>query len=121
MNSEEHLATQLQAIAESIARDAAVRVEEAPPHLAVATESKSSEADVVTATDKAVELLEQAQQGEPENAVIVEHLGDAYWKAGQRFRARYTWRAAALLAEEDMAARVAAKLEDGLTPQTTAP
>ncbi len=56
MNSEEHLATQLQAIAESIARDAAVRVEEAPPHLAVATESKSSEADVVTATDKAVEL-----------------------------------------------------------------
>ena len=72
-------------------------------------------------TDKAVELLEQAQQGEPENAVIVEHLGDAYWKAGQRFRARYTWRAAALLAEEDMAARVAAKLEGGLTPQTTAP
>lgn len=72
-------------------------------------------------TDRAVELLEQAQQGEPENAVIVEHLGDAYWKAGQRFRARYTWRAAALLAEEDMAARVAAKLEGGLTPQTTAP
>ena len=72
-------------------------------------------------TDDAVELLEKAQRGEPDNAVIVEHLGDAYWKAGQRFRARYTWRAAALLAEEDMAARVAAKLEGGLTPQTTAP
>jgi hypothetical protein len=53
--------------------------------------------------------------------VIVEHLGDAYWQAGRKFQARYTWRAAALLAETDMAARLAAKLRDGLTSATTAP
>ncbi|WP_293643648.1 hypothetical protein [Sphingopyxis sp. RIFCSPHIGHO2_12_FULL_65_19] len=72
-------------------------------------------------TDDAVDLLEKAQRGEPGNAVIVEHLGDAYWKAGRKFQARYSWRAAALLADADMATRLAAKLRDGLTPATTAP
>ena len=72
-------------------------------------------------TDDAVELLEKAQRGEPDNAVIVEHLGDAYWQVGRKFQARYNWRAAALLAEADMATRLEAKLRDGLTPATTAP
>ncbi|WP_294037562.1 hypothetical protein [Sphingopyxis sp.] len=72
-------------------------------------------------SDDAVSLLEGAQRGDPNNAVIVEHLGDAYWQAGRRFQARYTWRAAALLAEADMATRIDAKLRDGLTPATTAP
>lgn len=72
-------------------------------------------------TGEAVELLEKAQRGEPANAVIVEHLGDAYWQAGRRFEARYKWRAAALLAEAEMATRLAAKLRDGLTAATTAP
>lgn len=72
-------------------------------------------------TGEAVDLLEKAQRGEPANAVIVEHLGDAYWQAGRRFEARYKWRAAALLAEADMQARLAAKLRDGLTPATIAP
>ena len=71
--------------------------------------------------DEAVPLLEKAQRGEPGNAVIVEHLGDAYWHVGRKFQARYTWRAATLLAEEDMAARLEAKLRDGLTPETMAP
>ncbi|MBB6425132.1 tetratricopeptide repeat protein [Sphingopyxis sp. JAI128] len=71
--------------------------------------------------DDAVDLLEKAQRGAPDNAVIVEHLGDAYWKAGRKFQARYSWRAAALLAEADMATRLAAKLRDGLTPANTAP
>ncbi|PZQ20868.1 MAG: hypothetical protein DI569_14055, partial [Sphingopyxis macrogoltabida] len=70
---------------------------------------------------EAVPLLEQAERGEPGNAVIVEHLGDAYWQAGRHFQARYAWRAAALVAETDMATRIAAKLRDGLTPATTAP
>ena len=70
---------------------------------------------------EAVPLLEQAERGEPDNAVIVEHLGDAYWQAGRHFQARYAWRAAALVAETDMATRIAAKLRDGLTPATTAP
>ncbi|WP_293968398.1 hypothetical protein [Sphingopyxis sp.] len=72
-------------------------------------------------TDDAVELLEKAQRGEPVNAVIVEHLGDAYWQAGRKFEARYKWRAAALVAEAEMATRLAAKLRDGLTAATTAP
>lgn len=71
--------------------------------------------------DDAVEMLEKAQRGEPDNAVIVEHLGDAYWQAGRKFQARYNWRAAALLAEADMATRLEAKLRDGLTPANTAP
>lgn len=71
--------------------------------------------------EEAVPLLEKAQLGEPGNTVIVEHLGDAYWKAGRKFQARYVWRAAALLAEADMATRLEAKLRDGLTPATTAP
>ncbi|MDP3781825.1 MAG: hypothetical protein Q8Q79_02795, partial [Sphingopyxis sp.] len=72
-------------------------------------------------TDDAVDLLEKAQRGEPSNAVIVEHLGDAYWQAGRKFEARYKWRAAALVAEAEMATRLAAKLRDGLTAATTAP
>lgn len=71
--------------------------------------------------EEAVPLLEKAQAGEPDNPVIVEHLGDAYWKAGRRFQARYSWRAAALLAEADMATRIEAKLRDGLSEATTAP
>jgi len=71
--------------------------------------------------EEAVPLLEKAQRGEPENPVIVEHLGDAYWKVGRKFQARYVWRAAALLAEPEMATRLEAKLRDGLTPATTAP
>lgn len=72
-------------------------------------------------TAEAVPLLERAQLGDPTNAVIVEHLGDAYWQTGRKFQARYTWRAAALLAEADMATRIETKLRDGLTPATTAP
>ena len=72
-------------------------------------------------TDDAVELLERAQRGEPDNPVIVEHLGDAYWQAGRKFQARYSWRAAALIADADMATRIEAKLRDGLTPATVAP
>ena len=71
--------------------------------------------------DEAVPLLEKAQRGEPANPVIVEHLGDAYWQAGRKFQARYSWRAAALLAEAEMVTRLEAKLRDGLTPATTAP
>lgn len=72
-------------------------------------------------TDEAVDLLEKAQRGEPDNPVIVEHLGDAYWQAGRKFQARYNWRAAALIAEAEMATRLEAKLRDGLTPANTAP
>ena len=66
-------------------------------------------------------LLEQAWRGQSSNAVIGEHLGDAYWIVGRRFEARNLWRAADFLADADMQARIAAKLRDGLTAQTAAP
>ncbi len=72
-------------------------------------------------TEDAVRLLEKAQRGAPDNPIIVEHLGDAYWQAGRKFQARYVWRAAALLAEADMATRIETKLRNGLTTATTAP
>src|SRR3546814_14054050 len=71
--------------------------------------------------DEAVPLLERAQRGDPENAVIVEHLGDAYWKSGRKFSARYVWRAAALIADADMATRIETTLRDGLRPENIAP
>jgi tetratricopeptide (TPR) repeat protein len=70
---------------------------------------------------RAVPLLEMASRGEPGNAVISEHLGDALWKNGRHIEARYAWRIAALDATPVMAARLEAKLADGLTPATLAP
>ncbi|WP_374523828.1 tetratricopeptide repeat protein [Sphingopyxis sp.] len=93
----------------------------AEPQNAAITDSLGWAYFLTGRTAEAVPLLEQAQASEPGNAVIVEHLGDAYWKAGRKFQARYTWRAAALLAEDDMAVRLDAKLRDGLTSATTAP
>jgi tetratricopeptide (TPR) repeat protein len=71
--------------------------------------------------ERAVPLLETAARGEPANAVINEHLGDALWKSGRKIEARYQWRVAALFAEPDMAARLATKMTDGLTDATLAP
>ena len=106
-------------IAASLARiEAAWKREPQSPSI---TDSLGWAYFLVGRTDEAVLLLEKAQRGEPGNAVIVEHLGDAYWQAGRKFQARYVWRAAALLAEADMATRIEAKLRDGLTPATTAP
>ena len=70
---------------------------------------------------RGVPLLERAARGEPANAVINEHLGDAYWKSGRFIEARYSWRAAALVADDAMAGRLAAKLAGGLTEATLAP
>jgi tetratricopeptide (TPR) repeat protein len=65
-------------------------------------------------TSRALPLLERAAAGDPTNAEIGEHLGDAYWTLGRRYEARYAWRAAALTATTADAARIAAKLTDGL-------
>ncbi|NJS15164.1 MAG: tetratricopeptide repeat protein, partial [Sphingopyxis sp.] len=70
---------------------------------------------------RGVPLLERAARGEPTNAVINEHLGDAYWKSGRYIEARYSWRAAALNAEDAMVERLATKIAEGLTAATLAP
>lgn len=62
----------------------------------------------------AVAALERAVAGQPDDPTINEHLGDAYWASGRHFEARYAWRAAAVLADEKSAPRIAEKLERGL-------
>lgn len=64
---------------------------------------------------RALPLLERAAKDEPADVTINEHLGDAYWKLGRRYEARYAWSAAALVAEEAAAIRLQRKLAAGLT------
>lgn len=42
--------------------------------------------------DKAVDYLEKASELEPANAVISDHLGDAYWEAGRHNEGRFQWK-----------------------------
>ena len=70
---------------------------------------------------RAIELLERAVAGQPADPAINEHLGDAYYSAGRRYEARFAWEAALLVAEEDAATRLRAKIEQGLTPDLASP
>lgn len=65
--------------------------------------------------DRAIPLLERAAQGAPAESDINEHLGDAYWKADRKLDARYAWRAAMVTADDDVKARIKAKIDNGLT------
>lgn len=69
----------------------------------------------------AIAALEKAVAGDPAQATINEHLGDAYWTAGRRYEARYAWRAALVSADEKETARLRGKIDAGLTPATRAP
>ena len=69
----------------------------------------------------AITTLEQAAANDPEQAEIHEHLGDALFKVGRKFEARFAWSAALINAEDEIATRVRAKIESGLTPATAAP
>ena len=69
----------------------------------------------------AVPVLERAAAGAPADVTINEHLGDALWAAGRRYEARYAWRAAAVFAEGDVAARLEAKTREGMKPEYAAP
>ncbi len=70
---------------------------------------------------EAIPTLQLAAQKDPGQAEIHEHLGDALYKSGRRFEARFAWEAALVTAEDDIAARVKAKLASGLTPANAAP
>lgn len=69
---------------------------------------------------EAIQLLEQAVEGEPADVEINEHLGDAYFTAGRRTEARFAWRAALVYADNDAATRLRTKIDTGLTPQLAA-
>jgi len=71
--------------------------------------------------DEAIATLQRAAEKDPEQAEIQEHLGDALYKSGRRYEARYAWRAALVTAEDNIAARVKAKLASGLNPSNGAP
>jgi tetratricopeptide (TPR) repeat protein len=71
--------------------------------------------------DQAIEVLQRAARSDPKQAEIHEHLGDALYRAGRKFEARFAWQAALTSAEDDVAPRIRAKLESGLTPETAAP
>ncbi len=69
---------------------------------------------------KAVEYLEQASDMNPANAVISDHLGDAYWFAGRKNEAGFQWRHAITLKEDaDMLDKdkIKDKIENGLKAQ----
>ena len=72
-------------------------------------------------TKEAIEIPPRPAKRDPTQAEIHEHLGDALYKAGNKFEARYAWSAALVTAEEDVATRLKAKIEAGLTPATAAP
>ena len=66
-------------------------------------------------TADAITILETAVASDPTISETSEHLGDAYWVAGRRVDARYTWRAALVQAgDTDVINRLNAKIADGL-------
>lgn len=69
----------------------------------------------------AIATLQRAAEKDPDQAEIQEHLGDALYKSGRRYEARFAWNAALVIAEDEIAARVKAKLASGLTSANAAP
>jgi predicted negative regulator of RcsB-dependent stress response len=53
----------------------------------------------------------------PEDPVINDHLGDAYWRVGRTHEARFQWhRAISFKPEDKEKAKIEAKLEKGMGP-----
>ncbi|MFL6720421.1 MAG: tetratricopeptide repeat protein [Sphingomonas sp.] len=71
--------------------------------------------------DEAIATLQKAAEKDPAQADIQEHLGDALYRSGRRYEARFAWNASLVTAEDEVAARVKAKLMSGLTPANAAP
>lgn len=71
--------------------------------------------------DKAVDFLEKALAGQPQDPTINEHLGDAYWTVGRKFEARYAWKSAKLFVDQADEKRLHTKIDMGLTPELISP
>ena len=68
---------------------------------------------------QAVDALERAVRLEPEDPTINHHLGDAYWRVGRRFEARFQWRHALIrVTNPEERSEILMKLDRGL-PETT--
>ena len=74
--------------------------------------------------ENAVKVLERASEYLPSNAVVFEHLGDAYYQVGRKNEAKYQWQHALHATEDkedlDIIA-VQEKLKNGMEKQTPIP
>jgi len=70
---------------------------------------------------EAIATLQRAAEKDPSQAEIQEHLGDALYRSGRRYEARFAWNASLVTAEDEIATRVKAKLASGLTAANAAP
>jgi Flp pilus assembly protein TadD len=70
--------------------------------------------------EEAVPLLERAAELLPEDPVLLDHLGDGYWRVGRRREASFQWeRALRSKPEPELKIEIEKKLRDGLAaPQT---
>ena len=62
---------------------------------------------------RALPLIERAAAASPTDIEVNEHLGDVYWSVGRRVAARYAWRAAKVVADDESAERLTAKIVNG--------
>ena len=63
--------------------------------------------------------MERAVELRPQDPIINDHLGDAYWRVGRRREAGFQWeRSLTLDAEADLAAKIGQKLKKGLGEDT---
>ena len=72
-------------------------------------------------TAEAIATLQRAADGDPAQAEIHEHLGDALYTAGRRIEARFAWRAALITAEAKAKTRLDSKIATGLTAANASP
>ena len=71
--------------------------------------------------NEAIVTLQRAAEKDPAQAEIQEHLGDALYRSGRRYEARFAWAASQVTAQDEVLNRVKAKLATGLTPANAAP
>ena len=65
---------------------------------------------------RAVEQLERAVELKPDDPVINDHLGDAYWRVGRKLEAKYQWQQALTLKpDDDQTVALKQKIKSGLT------
>ena len=66
--------------------------------------------------------LERAVELKPQDPVINDHLGDAYWRVGRKLEARFQWlHARDNKPELDVLKKIEEKLKSGMEPAKAAP
>lgn len=69
--------------------------------------------------EDAVKILERASEYLPGNALLCDHLGDAYWQVGRKAEAKFQWQHALTLKEDAETLNkklIAEKIRNGVTP-----